>query len=249
MFVSTSNLNTMARLSPKPCNLHMLNVAWSIFKNGCVRFGDLFSQTCQVTKPTRNEVFNAFCFFATLSLAIALAQGKCPSIYQQCGGKNYKGLTCCEKPDLDPHYVRSSANVVVCTKSDDYYSQCQPRCPGGQPCLVARTGKCVASRHGSDGLGRQYCGPYTRCANDRNCFDNSVSCVCGGGTPCRRMRFPRGCAGLGANGQCPRGTMRCPNFKGQQCGGKHHTEPKSCQPGLKCKFENEYFSQCVWIQI
>lgn len=179
-------------------------------------------------------------------LFIGVANADCSSLWEQCGGKGFTGSTCCVQPKKTPDVLSLPKESVKCTKYSPDFSQCVPLCPRDKPCLSKGRSTCVASINGaSDGRGRQYCGVATECTNPEYCFSNNFACVCGGSTPCALTRRPGGCVRTGSNGTCPAGSKRCPAFKDDQCGGKFHKEPKSCQPGLTCVKRNTNYSQCI----
>lgn len=184
-----------------------------------------------------------------LTYQAASAQ-ECSPLYGQCGGTNFAGPSCCEQPQPDRYVSSYPQDAVICNKLSEAYSQCQPRCPPNEPCLVQNS-RCSASIEGaSDGRGRQYCGVMTACTNSAFCFSNPFSCVCGGSKPCALTTRPGGCAAprpdpsFSKANTCGPALRRCPGFEGDQCGGTGHIEPTTCQPGLKCVKESDKYSAC-----
>lgn len=192
----------------------------------------------------------------TLHVLLICSASACVELYGQCGGVNYSGPTCCVQPTPIPgvvNFIPRDSNV--CSKVNEYYSQCIPRCPSEMPCLFLPTGECISSSDflgelSTDGRGREYCGgPFVACPNPSICYSDPISCICGGNVPCALTSRPGGCvaevfdASAGRK-LCGPGSRRCPAFEHQQCGGSDHIEPTECQPGLKCVEFSPYFSSC-----
>ena len=191
------------------------------------------------TKRSRDMIKSTILVVALVACILVQTQAQyCARLHGQCGGKNYRGPTCCQ------------GSFVTCKLVNEWYSQCVQVCSQNTPCYHPVTRQCYAgNKEKHNGHNKPFCprvyGRFTRCTNKEWCYESTRKCVCSGSRPCR-IHYSGHCMPYAdaKNHRCPGYTRRCPAAEHEKCGGEGWTGPTTCQDGLVCVQDNQYYSQC-----
>lgn len=166
----------------------------------------------------------------------------CSAGWGQCGGQGWIGPTCCVN------------QAWTCTYSNEHYSQCLPVCPQHEPCYNAngKNEKCKKTNV-ANGVHPGICKRPWKCLNEDWCSQDET-CMCAADRPCQVDTLTKGsyCTITNDKDTCDDFAKRC-IFESdhdrihlwQQCGGQEYPGSVQCMKGTKCKFINDYYSQCV----
>lgn len=160
----------------------------------------------------------------------------CASAWAQCGGRYWRGSTCCS----------SSKIALECRVLNSYYSQCQPICPQEAPC--SKKEECYAATTTDDDETKR-CGRKTKCVNPDWCreYNESRECSCGPERPCLVRTLSRGdyCAAFNQEGKCDAFAEECTAGAYEQCGGIDHLGHEKCPKRYACVQKDRFYSQCL----
>jgi hypothetical protein len=181
-----------------------------------------------------------------LAMAAAAAPAECANKeFDQCGGKDWTGATCCQfgqECKADNEWYSKCERLPVCPNKE--YGQCGGADWGDKDSCCVPGYKCEKesefySQCKPDGSGDHACADGWAQCGGKNADGNDWD-----GAPCCKEGFE--CKyESDFYSQCK---PACTNAIYDQCGGKDFQGQECCPAGTECKADSEWYSKCAPIE-